>query len=284
MYRGVAVAACFWAGVAGVAVPYARWTHARNAEWRSQRALFDAALRVAPGSAKVRLNAGIAAWEAAQPAVDAAQRGAAPASSLAPGTPAGDQLEDALRHYAAAEAVEPAFDAFCQPHYWAGRARLDMRDFPRAIARFQRALACRELDHDRYAREALETVYAERLRHAPSDAGAASNLANVLLLAGGAGEAARAFKRALTLHAARGRAPSSDVLCNFARCRRVQGRLKGARKLYRRALEGDPRSARAAQGLAEVEAALGGGGGGGSKGSTSKTKKKKRRKKAREEL
>lgn len=232
---------------------YATWTMARNVEWASQASLFESALRVAPGSAKVRLNVGIAAHERAQPAVAAVNDGARDAADLAPGarTDASGHLDAALAHFEAAVAVEPSFDAFCQPHYWAGRALLDRRDFGGAVARFQRALSCRELDHDRYAREALETVYAERLRHVPHDGTTASNLANVLMLGGRHGEAAAAFERSI-----KHTAPSADVLANFAMCRRAQGKLKGARKLYRRALEADPRHARAKEGLAEVEAKL----------------------------
>ena len=286
VFRGLAVAVSFWALVAGCAAPYALWTRARNAEWGSQQALFASALRVAPGSAKVRLNAGISAWEAAQPAVAAANAGARPASDLAPGAPtdAARRLDAALAHYSAAVAVEPAFDAFCQPHYWAGRAHLDRREFPAALARFQRALSCKELDHDRYAREALEAMYGERLRHVPSDADAAANLANVLLLGGRHAEAAASFARALKLYEARpkghprGRAPSADVLTNFAICRRAQGKLKGARKLFRRAVATDPRSARATQGLAQAEAALGGSQP--TRGAAASTAKKKKKKKA----
>ena len=117
-----------------------------------QSTLFDSALHVVPGSAKVQLNVGIERWREGK-------------------------LQLASRHLSTAERIDPEY---CQVHYWFARVHLDAKDYDvrvagepnsghcrhradphlpvttsaqRATARFQQALSCKELDHHKYAQE-----------------------------------------------------------------------------------------------------------------------------------
>lgn len=71
-----------------------------------QSTLFDSALHVVPGSAKVQLNVGIERWREGK-------------------------LQLASRHLSTAERIDPEY---CQVHYWFARVHLDAKDYDVRVA------------------------------------------------------------------------------------------------------------------------------------------------------
>lgn len=197
------------------------WT--RNWEWASSEALFTSALSVSPGSAKVQLNCGVAAWDAGRPA-------------------------DAKAFLLRAEAID---DQGCQPQYWLGRVALDAKDYAEAARRFQKALDCRELDHDVFAREALEAMYREAIRVRPNQPDGYANLANILLLMKSFDEAGEHFRKALEL-----KPDDPTYLANYGYLAIAQGDAVQAVRLLRKALAARPDFTIAQQHLSQALAML----------------------------
>lgn len=81
-----------WLSVTALLGAYGARTWMRNYDWFSEEALFRAALRVCPDSAKVRLNNGILARR-------------------------DSDWELALEHFRRARRIEPGY---CEPIYWIG--------------------------------------------------------------------------------------------------------------------------------------------------------------------
>ena len=193
----------------------------RNADWRSQASLFEAALRVAPRSAKVQLNAGIDAWRT-------------------------KRWVAAERHLKRASSILPSF---CQPNYWHGRVLLDSGRHQQSLPFFQRALSCREQRHDAFAREALHAMYKEYVRLSPNDATARSNLGSVLLLQGRLNAAAKELKRALKLQPT-----NSEAMSNLGNVLLERKQWKKAASVLRAALRINPALRQAKAALRKIAA------------------------------
>merc|ERR1711907_190316 len=116
-----------------------------------------------------------------------------------------------------------------------------------ASGRFQKALECREQDHDRFARDALETMFREFLKHHPKDPDTHSNLANILTLSSRVAEGSALYERALAL-----RPNSKDFMSNWGYCLFHQNKLKKARKVLKSALAMAPSFSLARSTLAKV--------------------------------
>ena len=104
-----------------------------------------------------------------------------PHPKLPPSTHPTISLRKALNHLHLASQID---DEGCQHAYWMGRVYLDKQDYDHAIPQFQQALECKELDHDKYAVEALEAIFRMLTKKHPRSAIAHSNLANVLVVSG----------------------------------------------------------------------------------------------------
>jgi tetratricopeptide (TPR) repeat protein len=212
--------------------------------------------------------------------------------------------QTALEHYRQAELIEPEF---CQTDYWIGRVLLDQKDYnqvlsamvhsgyrvlwytvgiqsclflfcvvtqlcghihAKAIGRFQKALDCREQEHDKHAREALSSIFREFLRHHPGDPSAYSNLGNILVLDKRFDEGARLYEQALALQP-----DQRDFLSNFGYCLFHQQKLRKvgcslvyttvgllfvaqAQRVLQKALQLSPGFALASSSLDRVEKAL----------------------------
>lgn len=120
---------------------YAARTAVRNRDWRDEERLFEAALRVCPDSAKVRLNAGILMR----------RRG---------------RLDDALAHFARAEEIDPGY---CEPAYWTAVTRVNLGALQPGLEGLRAALRCRYVAAD--ALRALNRVYAAALAARPGAPG-----------------------------------------------------------------------------------------------------------------
>eukprot|EP00755_Sulcionema_specki_P023980 Sspe_Gene.14590::Locus_5049_Transcript_2_2_Confidence_0.833_Length_1807::g.14590::m.14590 len=189
-----------------VGVLFAGVTLWRNPDWHSQQSLFEAALRVTPDSNKVQLNMAVVQYQAGH-------------------------HDRALDHLSRARAIAPEA---CQVEYWEGRVFLDRGDIPNAVQRFQKALLCRERDHDKYAKEALLNIFKEVVRRSPTDPDAHGNLANMYALVSDMKRAEVHYEKSLKIR------PLPAVMLNYARLKLATGDRAGALTLAKKAAEGDP--------------------------------------------
>jgi Flp pilus assembly protein TadD len=224
--------------LAVLVVGYGVRTVRRNVDWRDGRAIYEATLRFAPGSARVHTNLGRVYWMAGDPA--AAMREFTRAIELRPDD---RQTADAYNHrgiiYTQANRPEEAIAEF--------RRAIELA--PRnPVLYVNLSLALQSAGRTDDGRRALE----DALALDPRNAIAHSNLGNISFNRGDLADARRHYLQALALDP-----ELADAHNNLGSVYLRQGRPDLAEPCFRRALALDPRHDLARRNLAAALQARG---------------------------